>query len=148
MGKFFQRPLDVTLDRYSNFRVSQPPHLRHLSIIRDTAQLRRAYHYQHYSYDNFQTLVDRGQVSWDAIKVPTKEKKKRKGQNTTEERVDEDEYGFPTVPAGRFGQKDGWAALDDSIEAEKMEKSTYTTYDPMIRTNAQGQKCRFGNLMQ
>lgn len=97
MGHLWRRPLDELLGRLSDvWRVSQPPHLRHLSVVRDTAFHHRASHYQFRSYNNFKQLVSSGEVTWEAIDIKT--------SDVENESPDLDAWGFPRVsPAVIFG---------------------------------------------
>lgn len=135
MGPFYQRPIDAALDHISqNVNQSQLPHLRHLAIIRDTAQSKKTCHYQYFTYDNFQRLVDQGKTSWDSVVLSGKESKKKssKGTNAPKETIQYDEYGFPILPDSLFLDKEGCATLSESVAASGMTDLVYTTYDPVI----------------
>lgn len=97
MGHLWRRPLDELLGRLTDvWRVSQPPHLRHLSVIRDTAFLNRASHYQFRTFNNFKKLVDEGAVTWEAIG--------QKAAQIENEIPDLDQWGFPRVkPSSMLG---------------------------------------------
>ncbi|KAI9842533.1 MAG: hypothetical protein M1838_003090 [Thelocarpon superellum] len=125
-GGFYSRPLEVTLDRFTeNFRVSQPPHLRHLALIKDVAQVARTPHYQYYTYDNFQKLVDAGRATWEGIGTASKQAtKKAKVKPIRAAPVDDgrrDAYGFPLIPASRFVGSGGTATLRESVLAAAVE---------------------------
>ena len=108
-----------------------------MSIVRDTAQRHRNYHFQHYTYDNFKRLVESGEVTWEAVIFPAKDERSQKGNNAVspEDDYEKDEYGFPVVPSSRFTQEDGCASLEDSIVAAKMAEIQYSRSDPMLFRN-------------
>lgn len=141
MGAFYQRPLEVTLDRLTqHVNESQPPHLRHLALIRDTAQHQKTCHYQYFSHDNFQQLVDRGKASWNSVVASANDTKKRasKGAKSPRDIVTYDEYGFANLPDSRFVRQDGCATLSDSLLATKAKDLSYTARDPLICKTDQG----------
>lgn len=83
--------------------VSQPLHLRHLSIVRDTATFSTVSHYQFRSFENYKRLVAEGILSWEAINV--------KPETLEAEPVNIDPWGFPQVrPTDIYGA-DGTANL-------------------------------------
>lgn len=103
-GGLVKRPLEYQLGRLvDQWQISQPPHLRHLAIIRDTAMNKSVAHFIHYSYKNFKDLVDSGKASWEAVETisETKKKGKNKAAAVTSE-PDLDEYGFPKLQANLF----------------------------------------------
>ncbi|KAI9793918.1 MAG: RNA polymerase III transcription initiation factor complex subunit [Peltula sp. TS41687] len=130
------RPMDAVLDHICrNGSQSQPAHLRHLALIRDTAQSGKIRHYQYYSPDNFQKLVDQGKTSWESVTVPPKERKKKTGKGanvTTKEIMKYDEYGFPIFSDNFFMDKDGVSTLSESVAASNMSEIVYSSYDPVL----------------
>lgn len=104
LGIFWKRPLDEAINRLTNlWTVSQPPHLRHLAIVRDTNIQGKYTHYQYRSYPNFQKAVDEGHTSWAALddivihSMPAKSSDLNALDETTL-----DQWGFPTVEPSRF----------------------------------------------
>ena len=139
-GEFFSRPLEHQLSRLVDlWQLSQPPHLRHLTIIRDTALTKRIAHYTHYSFDNFTMLVDSGKASWEAVEVVTDNKKKDK---TSTAAVDQDsdmiEYGFSKVQASRFQGRHNDATLLECVLASGAEAVYNTPFDHIARQLAEG----------
>ena len=58
--------MDILLGRLTDvWEISQPPHLRHLSIVRDTSVTHRAVHYLYRTFGNFQDAVANGEASWE-----------------------------------------------------------------------------------
>jgi transcription factor C subunit 3 len=148
MGQFFNRPLEVTLDRIAkNFRLSQPPRLLHLALVRDTAQNKKAYHYKYYTYANFQKLVDRGETSWENVEALLQNSRGGKMSKrpqasymtvmrSAKEKVDE--YGFRKYPASRFSRPDGCATLAETIALAKFKDIVHTSFDPVLRRTEDG----------
>ncbi len=146
MGPFYSRPLEVVFDRYAgNFKQSQPPHLRHLAIIRDTEQKKKTYHFQYFTHANFQKRVDSGEASWESVDVTAKpaKSKSRKTARQAEESIKYDEYGFEIIPQIHFAHKDGDATLGESLAAGKIKDVCLTSFDPVILKDAQGNESEF-----
>ena len=103
-GKFMLRPIEHQLSRLVEFwQISQPLHLRHLAILRDTALTHRTSHYVHYTYENFKTMVERGDASWEAVATVAKGDKRAKGSTVAVDAEPKlDEYGFPKLQTTLF----------------------------------------------
>ncbi|KAI9369327.1 hypothetical protein BJX61DRAFT_160360 [Aspergillus egyptiacus] len=101
LGVFYRRPLENTMARLVEcWQLSQPPHLRHLAIVRDTALHRTITHYIHYSAKNFGKLVDAGEASWEAVEFVTKNKSDKTYIPPVDAKPQLDAYGLPSgVPA-------------------------------------------------
>jgi hypothetical protein len=111
--------MEIALSRVSiDWRASQPPHLRHLGVIRDTAQKGKSTHYHFYTRDNFQKLVDSGKSIW------SQEEKPKKAGGWPASAFEIDEYGFPRIPDSRF-LRDGLATLKESALAFEAHKLPY-----------------------
>ncbi|GFN12655.1 putative TFIIIC transcription initiation factor complex subunits Tfc3 [Aspergillus tubingensis] len=75
-GGYFRRPLENAVSRLVEcWQLSQPLHLRHLAIVRDTALQRTITHYVHYTAMNFKQLVDSGEALWEAVEFSPKKAK-------------------------------------------------------------------------
>ncbi|KAJ5894656.1 hypothetical protein N7495_006347 [Penicillium taxi] len=103
-GDFFRRPAEYLITRLVDcWQLAQPPHLRHLAIVRDTSVRRTITCYVHYTRDNFARLVEMGEASWEAVEWTTKKALQPAGliihpPNAT---GNFDKYGLPKrVPAG------------------------------------------------
>ena len=119
-GEAWKKPIEQRLNRLVDYwQISQPLHLRHLAIIRDTALVGKTPHYVHYTYEHFKSLVDRGVASWDAV-AANSYGTKNKAKLTIplpEDQAELDEYGFPRLPPHAFqGAEDG-ATLAECIHA-------------------------------
>ncbi|EAW14498.1 putative TFIIIC transcription initiation factor complex subunits Tfc3 [Aspergillus clavatus NRRL 1] len=132
-GSFFRRPLENTLTRLVEcWQLSQPLHLRHLAIVRDTALERTITHYVHYSTANFQKLVDAGEASWEAVEFVPKNSKADALKIPPVDAIPElDEYGLPVaVPTKELLHK-GNASLLASIVAVNPSDYSCTGNDPV-----------------
>jgi hypothetical protein len=137
LGPFWRRPLDEIMGRLSDvWTVSQPLHLRHLAIIRDTSQLHRISHYVFRSYHNFQKMVANGEANWDAIDIKPAE---------IQRKPDLDDWGFPKVKPSTMVGNDGSyniAACKNVLVRSKAkpkrplwEKKAFPTTDPLSSLN-------------
>lgn len=132
-GGFFRRPLENTLSRLVEcWQVSQPPHLRHLALVRDTALSKTVTHYVHYSAKNFKKLVDSGAASWEAVEFVPKDSKSEKITVPPVDAVPQlDEYGLhPVDPSADFIKK-GDATLRECVAAAKPADYLLTSSDPV-----------------
>ena len=122
MGTFFRRPLEAYLSRIvQSWQSSQPPHLRHLSLVRDTALRGTIAHYVQYSLRNFTALVNEGHASWEAVRFQPKAGEKTPATDVVPQL---DQYGFPVDNETYDQIKDNPAIdvvyniLPDSMHAE------------------------------
>ncbi|KAL1965751.1 hypothetical protein VTN77DRAFT_5251 [Rasamsonia byssochlamydoides] len=132
-GGFFRRPLENTLSRLVEcWQVSQPPHLRHLALVRDTALSKTVTHYVHYSAKNFKKLVDSGAASWEAVEFVPKDAKSEKITVPPVDVVPElDERGLhPIDPSADFVKK-GDATLRECVAAAKPADYILSSSDPV-----------------
>ncbi|KZF26551.1 hypothetical protein L228DRAFT_279731 [Xylona heveae TC161] len=116
MGQFFLRPLEQLLDRLSErWQLAQPPHVRHLSLIRDTEQLLSVSCYKYFTYENFSRLVDMGNADWEAVGVqPAKDK----GSGPTGP-LSNGSHDFSTLTASKF-VGNGDKSLSECLQAAKI----------------------------
>jgi hypothetical protein len=131
LGDLVRRPLEYQLGKLVNqWQVSQPPHLRHLAIIRDTATNKTVSHYVHYSYESFRVLVDSGKASWEAVETISENRKK--GKNSflaANAEPDLDEYGFPKLHATLFQGHHNNATPSECALAVKAKALHLTSLD-------------------
>lgn len=118
-GKFMLRPIEHQLSRLVEFwQISQPLHLRHLAILRDTALTHRTSHYVHYTYENFKRMVERGDASWEAVATIAKGDKRAKGSTVAVDADPKlDEYGFPRLQTTLFQGRENDATLSQCCHA-------------------------------
>lgn len=114
VGPFWRRPTESYLTRLADdWERTQPPHLRHLAIIRDTRNTdeKKFVHYVYRTYEHFQQAVVAGEAIWEAVTKPVKasnQPKKRVNNNFTI-----DTWGFPGLEQKDFVRFNGTATLSD-----------------------------------
>ena len=132
-GGFFRRPLEHALARVVEcWQLSQPPHLRHLAIVRDTAVRRTITHYVHYSARNFKRLVDAGLTSWEAVEFVPKDARSA-GISVPPVDVDPqlDEHALPLAIPMNGLLKKGNASLLECVLAARPTDYTVSANDPV-----------------
>ncbi|KAJ5159664.1 uncharacterized protein N7482_006668 [Penicillium canariense] len=132
-GSFYRRPSESALHRLVDcWQLSQPVHLRHLAIVRDTAIDKTIFYYVHYSVHNFAKLVESGQAVWEAVEFPVQ---KAKAANCYIPPVDAvaqlDEYGFPETSAVKKLVNNGNASLFEALAVCKPPTYLLSSSDPM-----------------
>lgn len=120
VGKFWRRPMESYLTRLTDdWEKTQPAHLRHLALIRDTrnTQEKKFVHYVYRTYENFQKAVDAGEVIWAGVSKPTpKQSSAAKGGRPKKAAAMEhpiDSWGFRTLSSKDFLNKDGSGSLSE-----------------------------------
>ncbi|KAF3483290.1 uncharacterized protein GIQ15_02614 [Arthroderma uncinatum] len=131
MGAFFRRPLETILSRLtSSWQHSQPLHLRHLALVRDTALHKTVYYYIHYSFGNFASLVNGGHASWDAVAAGPRGGKRTAKPPPIDAKPILDQYGFLDEMPQNLLRK-GDANLRECLEVAKPAKWNLTYNDPV-----------------
>ncbi|OCL03937.1 hypothetical protein AOQ84DRAFT_391914, partial [Glonium stellatum] len=128
MGKFWRRSLETTLAKLTdNWQKSQPPHLRHFTVIRDTAITteKRYIHYIYRTYGSFQKAVDVGETSWEAVKNEGQSNTAKKGR-PSKKAIEQpesnlDEWGFPKLSPKLFHGRNGTSSLKQCQETINRE---------------------------
>ena len=115
------------------WQLSQPPHLRHLALVRDTALTGTITHYIHYSLNNFRRLVGSGQATWEAVEYVSKGGKSNKAQASRIPPVDAapelDAYGLPKNVPTKDLIRNGNVALLECISSCKPADYAYSYMD-------------------
>lgn len=115
------------------WQLSQPPHLRHLAVVRDTALTGTISHYIHYSLSNFRRLVDSGQATWEAVEYVPRDGKGSEAQSSRVLPVDAvprlDEYGLPQNVPTKELIRNGNAALLECIASCNPPNYAYSYMD-------------------
>lgn len=125
LGTFYRRPIDSILGRISDiWHISQPPHLRHFAIIRDTGQSDKYLHYVYRTYGNFQLAVDVAEAAWEVVitqpvnqnagKKPRAKNQKNVRETIHQEYGELNEWGFPEIHESCFEGRNGMATLKDA----------------------------------
>ena len=145
MGIFFRRPLENLLTRLTAMWLqSQPLHLRHLAILRDTMLSGTIPLYVQYSFPNFEARVASGQAFWEAVREPTsdsgKKGKKKAIINTPINHTSPelDMFGFPAnhVPSSQF--KGARATLGQCLLAAHPGDLPIANRDPILYRDSSG----------
>lgn len=130
MGPFFRRPIETILARLvDSWQYTQPLHLRHLSLIRDTALRGTVSYFVQYSLRNFATLVKEGRASWEAVETPVQKKAGRPPPIDATPNLDE--YGFVIGDEPTKLLKQGNATLRECLEVVKPGDYITTSRDPV-----------------
>ncbi|PGH03657.1 transcription factor C subunit 3 [Blastomyces parvus] len=138
MGSFYRRPVEYTVSRLvETWQVSQPLHLRHLALVRDVGLRGTNSMYIHYSLRNFSSLVEEGQVSWEAVKLLPEGKFGVKVPSV-DATFQADEHGFPVDRKPSNLLKNGDATLRGCLEAAKPSDYTPKRFDPVARKQNDG----------
>ena len=110
-GPFWRRPLDEITARLTDiWQISQPPHLRHLTLVRDTALHGRMAHFQYRSLENFEKAVEANEAVWEAVQRAPNSGHNSNGK-TDAAPADLDQWGFPKLQPKDFTGRDGRATL-------------------------------------
>lgn len=115
VGPFWRRPTESYLTRLTDdWERMQPPHLRHLAIIRDTrtSDEKRFVHYVYRTYHYFQEAVRVGEADWDGVSRPsTKPNGKLASKKRAKEDANLDPWGFRGLNQKNFVRFNGTATL-------------------------------------
>ncbi|KAL8858126.1 MAG: hypothetical protein Q9178_005303 [Gyalolechia marmorata] len=131
MGSFIHRPVEHHISRLVEiWQISQPLHLRYLSIIRDAALTNGIPHFIHYSFENFKKLVDEGKASWDPVITITKEHKEFRSVAAIDAQPDLDENGFPKISNSLFQGRHNDASLAECIQGADEKLPLLAAHDP------------------
>ena len=130
-GNYFKRPLENQLSRLVElWQISQPLHLRHLTIIRDATLTNNVAHFVHYTYDHFKARVESGKASWEAVQTIADGKKGSMASLDLE--PDLDEYGFPKLANSLFQGQHNDATPAECMLAAKVEPFKVSIHDPRV----------------
>lgn len=130
-GRFFRRPLESFLARAVEcWQLSQPPHLRHLAIVRDVAVRRTTTYYVQYSAQNFARLVDSGLTQWEAVEFAPRDAKSAKLSVPPVIATPKlDEYGLPYPVSAKSLPRGGEASLFECMQASGPSHVPITSSD-------------------
>lgn len=140
MGDHVRKPLDDYISRLvDSWQISQPLHLRHLSIVRDTVLKGKTQIYIYYTYENFKRLVEGGTGFWEAVKTVASDV--TMGTNVAaalDAKPNVDEYGFPRLEENQFQGHQNDATLEECVSALKVDPLYISATDPVLRKLADG----------
>ena len=140
MGDHIKKPLDEYVSRLvQSWQISQPLHIRHLSIVRDTVLKGKAQIYKYYTYENFKKLVEDGTGFWEAVTpIPYETQIGKNVAASLNAKPDVDEYGFPRLEENLFQGCHNDATLDECVSALKVDPLHICASDPVLRKQADG----------
>lgn len=120
MGPRYKKPMEDLLAKLTNtWQLSQPLHLRHLAIVRDSVQQGKTSVYIYYTFENYQKLVDAGQKTWEAVMMLQDNKKQSKGIGIAPGDPQLDEYGLPKLDSSQFQGLRNNASLIECVSVTK-----------------------------
>ncbi|KAL9622568.1 MAG: hypothetical protein Q9160_003065 [Pyrenula sp. 1 TL-2023] len=142
-GIHLQRSIENMLQRFViDFIASQPPHLRHLAIVRDVRMVWKTTRYVHYLYDDFKSLVQRGETAWEAIV------QSREGAEENSDILghgdERDTFGLPRTLQAIHQYREGRASIASVVAASKPKRVHLTKHDPVIVERDGRQALAFG----
>lgn len=102
MGSPWKRSSDEALAKLSDkWQLSQPSHLRHLSIVRDTKMCAQVTQFVYRTFTQFNEAVRLGQASWEyQLHEPS-------DQKAAQQVPELDKWGFPRLETSLFGDAKG-----------------------------------------
>lgn len=108
-GEHYKKPAESIINKLVQvWQLSQPLHLRHLAVMRDTVLHGKSPVYLHFTYDEYKSLVQKGNRSWSAITtVPA---------NLT---LGDDRIADPEVSFGRTSEQQSLRQNDDTDPKER-----------------------------
>ncbi|KAK7192050.1 hypothetical protein DPSP01_003916 [Paraphaeosphaeria sporulosa] len=119
-GFFWKRPLESLVTRLTDgWDKSQPMHVRHLALVRDTAMStdKKRVHYLYRTHQNFQKAVDAGEVTWEALDLDENKKGARPKKPTPASLSSVDSWGFRELNEADFHDSTGTSSLAESCAA-------------------------------
>ncbi|KAF2272684.1 uncharacterized protein EI97DRAFT_483499 [Westerdykella ornata] len=151
MGMFWRRPTESYIARMTDdWENSQPHHLRHLALIRDTrvTSEKKTVHYVYRTYENFQKAVDDKLASWDAVSREAG-KQQKAGQKAPPLKPTDgpllNEWGFPDIPKNLFHLGDGSATLAQCSAAANTGRQNLEKWANMNRMGFRKRKGAVGS---
>ncbi|KAJ6021085.1 hypothetical protein N7540_006589 [Penicillium herquei] len=130
-GLYFKRPSECLIHRLTDcWQFSQPPHLRHLAIVRDSDVQKTTIHYVNYTASNFARKVDQGGAFWEAVEFPPEKIKASKVKVLPVEAPFEvDNYGLPQIISPLL-MRNGNIKLAEGLLCCKPSDYSLTRKDP------------------
>ena len=113
LGLECRKPVEYFVGRLVDaWQVSQPLHLRHLAIVRDTILRDRSPAFIHYTVPHFSKLVEMGKASWAAVATIAADVKVSKQISAAWDSTAQlDAFGFPELEEEDFLGRDNDSSL-------------------------------------
>jgi hypothetical protein len=148
VGQFWKRAMDEMLVKLTDlWQFSQPPHLRHLAIVKDTCQRGKQPTFQYRTHDNFEKAVVIGDAFWEGVFGPEEKGKGKAKQKKAEAAAaappDVDKWGFQKVNPKLFVGQVSTATLEECRRNAKpalQSKSVMTTPGSLVGRRPKGPK--------
>ncbi|EXJ78581.1 hypothetical protein A1O1_08982 [Capronia coronata CBS 617.96] len=125
-GVFVRRTLESLLNRISSGSlIVQPPHFRHLAVVRVAIVVDGVAQYNHYSWDVFRQMAEKGEVDISQIPgakqaledvVPTDPERTPDTTSVTSV-IKNDQFGFPLQASPPLQYRNGEASFEDLIRS-------------------------------
>jgi len=126
--------------------MSQPLHLRHLSIIRDTVLKGKGSIFNYYTYESFNKLVEKGIGFWEAVVTVPDHLTAGNNFAASLDAVPElDDFGFPVIDSDLFCGSHNSATLGECALALKPDNSRISSKGPVLQRQADG---TYGNTIK
>lgn len=126
--------------------MSQPLHLRHLSIIRDTILKGKGSIFNYYSYESFKKLVERGVGFWEAVvTVPDDQTTGRTFAASLDEVPELDDFGFPMIDPNLFLGPDNNANPEECASVLNADVFHIQSNSPVLQRHSDGTN---GNILK
>ena len=165
MGPKYKKPMEDLLAKLTNsWQLSQPLHLRHLAIVRDSVQKCKTSVYIYYAFEEYRKLVDAGQKTWEAVLMLQGNKKKNIIGTAFDAHPELDEDGFPKLDSSQFQGRHNNASLIECVPVsnasskivdlgtlrrskvndrpETTRRRTLTPFKPAITTTSTGRRTK------
>ncbi|KAK3691558.1 hypothetical protein LTR37_018567, partial [Vermiconidia calcicola] len=127
-GPFWRRPFEEIMLRLTeNPELSQPPHLRHLGVVKDTVATAGRSQHRYRTTPHFEYAVAKGEAEWPLAMMTEDGRSKGKGKGkqkaalSSVRRPELDEWGFPRLRDSLFAGRDGRASLSGCQLAGRRE---------------------------
>ncbi|MCJ1478890.1 hypothetical protein MMC13_007574 [Lambiella insularis] len=149
VGKFLDRPIEHLISRLVEvWQLSQPLHIRHLAMLRDTTVTGKTAHYIYYAYEAFKSMVDTGKACWEAVETMKPATSKADvSRLAIDASADVDDYGFPRLHVAQFQGRQNDATLAECVSAADIDPVGRREHRPYAPARKR-QSSREGNVAQ
>ena len=124
MGPHYKKPLEEIIAKLTHaWQLSQPMHLRHLAIVRDSVQCGKTSVYVYYTFEYYQMLVGAGQKTWEAVLMLQDIDQRLKNVSTMYTNPELDEHGFANLDPDQFQGEYNNAPLYKCVSASRKDSN-------------------------
>ena len=119
--------------------MSQPLHLRHLSIVKDTVLRGKTNIFIYYTFENYEKLVAKGSGFWEAVvSVADGVTSGTNVAASLSAKPELDGSGFPILDSNLFEGPNNDATVGECVNALKVERLHIAGQDPVLKKRADG----------